>query len=171
MLHETFGAPLLFGFGVVVFLVCGAMAGYLYTQANEFNALGAASEDWASAPGKVVAADYKTRMSRRRTAATINIRYTFEVDGRTYSGSTLAFEKLDSLRADAAEQRLKPYPAGATVDVYYDPEDPTRNVLEKGVKSSNSGLLWAAAAFLIGGLVALYDGVAGGVNVIRFPQS
>lgn len=161
----------MFAFGLVPFLICGALAVYLFTQANEFKAMGAASEAWTAAPGKVVVADYKTRRSRRRTVAEIDVRYTFDVNGQNYSGSTLAFEKLDSLAISDAERRLQPYPVGAACQVFYDPEDPSRNVLEKGEQSSNTGLMLSALAILIGGFVILYDGVAGGINALRFPQT
>lgn len=168
-LHESFGVPLLVGFGVVVFAICGGLAVYLFSQAREFSRAGAASETWPAAPGTVIRSGYSTRFNKRGPLATIELQYGFEVDGRQYTGSTLSFEKLDSLSEDDAQQRLQPYPPGAECQVFYDPDSPADNVLEKGMKSGNTGQMLAALAFFLGGLFGLYDGVAGAINAHRFP--
>lgn len=170
LLHETFGVPFLYGFGIITFAICAVIAGYIFNQGRSFDIAGAASEHWPSTTGRIVRSDYSTRWSKRSELATLNISYTFTLTEKQYSGSTLAFEKLDSMTISEADRRLAPYPDGADCEVFYDPANPTRNVLEKGRQSGNFGLKLAAIAFFISGLFALYDGIAGAINAQRFPQ-
>lgn len=165
-LKEESGAPILFSAAVILFSVFLAIGVYLGRQAVDFRAKVAASTNWEAAPGTIVSSGFKTRLHNGRQYATIQISYRFDVDGSSYTGNTLAFEKLDSMTVGVAEARLKPYPTGASCAVFYDPTSPTNNVLEKGSQGSNTFQMLMAAFFILAGIVCAYDCAAGAVNIM-----
>ena len=88
------------------------------------------------------------------------LRYEFEANGRTYSGSRvdLAAEHGDFEVADT----LRRYPEGKIVEVYYDPENPEHCVLERLDRSKlRAGCL--AVVFLV---ALIFGGVFGGDRIV-----
>lgn len=64
----------------------------------------------------------------------VSVGYAFEVDGRPYAGSRRSLDDegkvLSEAHATKAAARL---PVGAAVTAYYDPSDPAKSLLERGV--------------------------------------
>lgn len=64
----------------------------------------------------------------------VSVGYAFEVGGRAYAGSRRSLDDegkvLSEAHATKAAARL---PVGATVTAHYDPRDPARSLLERGV--------------------------------------
>jgi hypothetical protein len=166
-MDEGFGAPLLFTSAIVLLAVFMAVGLYLGGQAATLNAMAKASRNWVAAPGTIVSSGYDTRLHKGRPLASLFVTYRFEANGGSYTGSTLAFEKLDSMTVAVAEAKLKPYPPGAACQVYHDPNSPTKNVLEQGTRGSNLAQLSMAAFFVLAGLVCAYDCLAGGLNAMN----
>ena len=110
-----------------------------------------AARRWRDAPGKVVATDVEQRGTS--TGAGGNsyyvplIRYTYVVNGREREGARLRFGMTTARTRGGAGKMLAPYPAGAAVQVRYDPDDPDRSVLEPG--KAGSGLLVAAIVLFL----------------------
>ena len=84
----------------------------------------------------------------------VNVRYEYEVAGKEFAASTIAFgleELMDSAEARAITER---YPEGAEVTVHYAPENPEEAVLETTrVKYVATSLV--AGLILIAGAVAV----------------
>jgi hypothetical protein len=67
------------------------------------------------------------------------VRYAFEVGGRTYESDRVAIgapAAPDAADAGDARRLVERFAAGAEVDVWFDPRDPRRSVLERGVPTS-----------------------------------
>jgi hypothetical protein len=67
------------------------------------------------------------------------VRYAFEARGRAYESERVAVGAPtgpDAQDAQDARRLVDRYPAGAEVDVWFDPRDPGRSVLEQGVPTS-----------------------------------
>ena len=68
------------------------------------------------------------------------IRYGFEARGRTYDSDQISIDATPAGAAspDAQEARrwVERFPAGSAVDVWFDPADPTRSILVRGVASA-----------------------------------
>jgi hypothetical protein len=105
---------------------------------------------WPAAPGRVVASESVTTAFRGlglRYALAVRIVYEYEVGGTAYTGERVGVE-TQPVETDSAEgqRRLRNYPVGAEVTVYYDPDDPAAAVLER----DRPGSAFAAGAALIG---------------------
>ena len=59
-----------------------------------------------------------------------DIRYDYEVAGKRYTSSSIRFSGAHFRTNDGAQQVVDRYPAGSTVMVRYDPDNPATAVLE-----------------------------------------
>jgi hypothetical protein len=86
-------------------------------------------------------------------------RYAYDVRGRTYESDQVSFGASPGATAtDPQEARrwVERHPAGSEVEVWYDPADPRRAVLVRGVSSAQVGLGVILGLALVGaGLFAL----------------
>lgn len=105
--------------------------------------------------GTVLAADLETRSTGPDRSYAPDIRYEYEVDGRTYENDVVrASDGRFSRRS--ARVLLGTYEEGAPVSVHYDPEAPDRSVLVPGESGRAwlvfvaAGLLTAAGALVLG---------------------
>ena len=55
------------------------------------------------------------------------------MEGSNYEGNTVGFGTMSHNERSDAQEELKSYPKGKTIEVYYDPENPSDSVLKKGV--------------------------------------
>jgi hypothetical protein len=136
--------------GIFVALIgaVGALwAGLAYRRSR---ALVEAAKQWREAPGKVAATDVERRGGRTTAHDAYYvplIRYTYVVNGREREGARLRFGLVTARTRGGAEKMLAPWPAGAAIQVRYDPDDPDRSVLEPGKAGGN--LLAVTILFLI----------------------
>jgi hypothetical protein len=100
------------------------------------------SRSWPKAPGKILSSDLEPHwMGWMKRPA---IKYEYQMGGHRYLGSTVSFLEIPVFIS--AIQKVKEYPAGADVEVYYDPAHPGQAVLEH--PSGLRGVLYMAAGFL-----------------------
>jgi hypothetical protein len=87
------------------------------------------------------------------------IRYTYEARGRTYESEHVSVgSSAGAASSDPEEARrwVERYPAGSDVDVWFDPADPRRSVLVRGVSTPQVVAAVAIGLALIGlGIFAL----------------
>lgn len=136
------------------------------------------ARSWSQTTGRIVSSSIAQRSHQfQREPETIEnyaaVTYEFTTPGgRTVRGSRIGIGD-DNRNADA-EPTLARYPAGATVTVYYDPNDPKNCVLERGgpkgitAKTYVSALLELAAA---GGIVWWLIARGPAFIAARFPQA
>lgn len=81
------------------------------------------------------------------------VRYTFTAaNGRAYRGERLSFEGGTHRRRTQAEAELAPFRPGRPIDVWYDPDDPTRSVVDRQ-------LPWSRYAGAVIGLIGFLSAV------------
>ena len=86
------------------------------------------------------------------------VKYSYAVKGKNYTNDKISPVNYLTEEENAAKKVLSPYWADAPVNVYFDPNDPSRSVL----KPKNSlwiHIFWAffTAFFIAAGFVALYQ--------------
>jgi hypothetical protein len=84
-------------------------------------------------------------------ATTPVLQYEYTVNGRQYVGTQVNAVGFASHRA--ARRAAARYPEGQVVDVWYQPSDPSRAVLEPGVTAG--GVIWAVVSVALLGLSIL----------------
>jgi len=118
-----------------------------------------ASTSWPSVEGKVVSSEVERERTsrrsggRRRTSTTYEaaIHYRYTVNGTEYSSDRVSFGEYSSSNRAHAQGIVSRYPAGKTVQVYYDPNDPEVAVLESGTSWSCYIPIGIGIAFVIVG--------------------
>jgi hypothetical protein len=116
------------------------------------------SGSWPSVQGAITSSGMSKRTTRdsnhrKRTTYYPKVGFQYQVDGRNYISSRIAFGTGDTGGSEKwARKIVDKYPAGKTVTVYYNPQDPQYGVLE-------SGITWRSIIFLLAGIVFFAGGV------------
>ncbi len=83
------------------------------------------------------------------------VEYAYAIGGVTYRGDQLRFDDDPYAFRSSATSRLVGYAPGASIAVYYDPDDPSNSVLKPGSEWRTYSSIFFFAAWLILGLAAL----------------
>ena len=136
MTWMTAAALGLIALGMVVLAVLAAGDYRDYQRLDQARQSAVASENWPRTAGSVREGSVTTlRIPQGKSSVTgyrAHVEFEYVVVGTAYRGDRLNFCQPPSLERQAAEARLARYPAGAPVEVRYDPADPARSVLEPG---------------------------------------
>lgn len=89
-----------------------------------------------------------------------NITYEYQVAGVTYTSNRVSFGQFASGSLDQAEQLVARYPAGTTVEVRYNPEDPRVAVLQAGGSRILYGMLGAGVFIACTAVIGLVRALA-----------
>jgi hypothetical protein len=83
------------------------------------------------------------------------VRYLYRVLGSEYEGTKITFGPTSGNTQSRAMQAISKYPKGSTVTVYYDPEQPSKAVLERTLSKSLlvSGVIFIAIGIFFFGKV------------------
>ena len=135
------------GLGGIVFIGQG-----VWLQYN-----GSRSTSWPSVPGTIVESKvraFKVRLFGRdhEPSFRADVTYEFYVAGMPYTGDTISFNP-GSTHPMSVTSRVQQYPLGKTVLVYYDPEDPSRSVLQPG--SGGITITLFTGFMLLGGAIGM----------------
>lgn len=89
---------------------------------------------WPSVSGKIVTSEVTTATTRTkyglRTTLVADIKYAYSVSGENYQGLHLRLLPMLHMKPGGTpEELVAEYPVGRTVEVYYDPSDPSAAVL------------------------------------------
>ena len=163
-------SPASFAILIVVLTVPGiallGFAEYLYHAARAVDA-------WATTDGTIVDSEIIPQALHHTEEGTyfkyrLSVTYTYTVAEEEHQGHQVMLRGPGNLSHSAAQLRLARYPAGKHVEVFYNPDNPTQAVLERGTPASNlrwwlAGLFWVT----FGGIVL----AANGWHVIRMAQA
>ena len=81
------------------------------------------------------------------------VEFDYEVGGRTFRGDQFSFAKVGSSVIGEIETKLRQYPAGAVVEVFFNEADPAEAFLIHPGKHAYTSLLLVAVFLLVGGLL------------------
>ena len=140
----------------VAFVLCGFGMLMIYA-ALRLSRLGRETKHFTLTLGRVLAADVEEipapgEQGEPRFRA--NVRYAFEARGRTYESGRVSFGAspgAESSNAGVVRRWAERYPAGSPVNVWFDPADPRRSVLVRGVPRAQILVGMAAGIALVGG--------------------
>lgn len=111
---------------------------------------------WPSAPGRILRSELRPETrgqtdGPQRLVMAPSVEYEFVVTGRTYRGTRISIG--EDVGGGNAEATLKRFPAGASVTVFHDPQDPQNCVLDRSGPASpllNFAILLASVAVILG---------------------
>ena len=115
------------------------------------------SRSWPTASGTVLDSGMEANQSRDedgdiKTTYGATIQYKYTVDGQEFVGDRRTFSNVRTSSVRNTEKILERYPLGSSVDVFYDPDDPSSSVLESGVGAATYILLLVPIGFLVFGI-------------------
>lgn len=153
-------ACLLFAWGVGGIATLIGLGGILLT--GWYIQQDRASESWPEVMGLITISRIGSsttsgtnKTGRSDTDYSVELRFTYQVEGQTYEGRRLRFGSSNHDEYSDAKKEQQQYPEGKMVSVYYHPEKPGRSVLVRGTKG-NWGQLIGLSICLLAGLTLLF---------------
>lgn len=151
--HEAVGRFLLhiglFFIGGIVLLAIGA------AQVRDT----LAAQTWPVTQGVITDAFIEETTRYRKgietTSYTVRVAYDYEVAGMRYSGDRISLGTIDK-NESTAYRYLDRFPIGASVDVYYHPQIPSRAALDTRVTGGSKVMIIAGGVMLllgVGGMI------------------
>lgn len=119
---------------ILPILIIGGFGYYLYKNNQKSMSQRQASQNWASASGKILMSSVQTSHSGTGGSSIHPvIVYQYEVNGKTYQSQTVRVgDKFLKVNLPSqAHATVDKYPIGKEVTVYYDPTNPAESGLEK----------------------------------------
>lgn len=106
-----------------------------------------ASKNWPTTTGRIISSDVGSYRSRRSsgTHTTVyepNIVYEYSADGQRFQSKQISFGAVAGTSSTGwAENIVTHYPEGGTVQVFYNPANPSEAVLEHSGAGGNLALM------------------------------
>ncbi len=104
---------------------------------------------WPTTVGTIESCDLKSNSDGDGTTYEVKVNYTYSVNGRELTNDVLAFGYSASSGFEAHQEILNRLKSAETVDVRYDPSDPTTSVLSYGFHRSIQFTLAFAVTWLL----------------------
>ena len=153
--RRTFGLGCLLVTGI---LLLGVLPYYFLGRVKG----GLASSAWPKTTGILLKHDVISRGGRSRSFYAPVVEFEFSAGGERYRGKRLRFAPMSFPNPGDAWAYLRAFPVGAGVDVFYDPADPARSVLQPGITrreilASSSALILCEVIGMLLAVVLLRD--------------
>ena len=147
----------------VVGLLITAGGGYFATRSWQ-------ARSWPTVEGQITKSEVKRERAIGDTDEEVQynavVKYSFTVDGRSYSGDRVAFGLGTSNRSSDARRIIDRYPAGQAVEIHYSPIDPSDAVLETNVGGFAIITLVVGPIILLAGVIGFIAEFRGKVSAI-----
>lgn len=126
-------------FSFVVGMLLSVAGIYHLAIASSDTVYALSSYAWPDVKGSIVKSRIDVRNNHTLNKSHINvyypeIEYIYSVVDKNYIGSTIGVSDYGSSERNHAEVLVSRYEIGSTVDIYYDPENPSQSLLEPGLK-------------------------------------
>jgi len=107
-----------------------------------------AATDWPTVAGTVKSSGVRLVKGGKGDGHVPAVTYTYEVNGVSYQGKRIHFRDVSEM-PEQAEKTVSSYPVGATVQVHFDPDEPSESLLRPGLYRYS--FIWLALS--VGGLL------------------
>lgn len=131
----------------IYFLIVAAGIGMILTGKNLWVAR--QSVRWPKASGQIVQSRVIERKSRSYTEYRSQVRYRYQVGGKTFESEKIEFVEEWFRNREIALQTANEYPVDAPVDVFHHPQKPNRAVLKTGAHQLQYALAGAFGLFFL----------------------
>lgn len=114
-----------------------------------------ASTWFPPAPAHITKSEVTRHSGSKGSTHGVAVEYTYVVNGTTYTSDRFGFDTMKSSDSGWAYQAVASFPAGSERTCYYDPRDPSRAVLSKGIRGSDITILMFLTPFNMVGLALM----------------
>jgi Protein of unknown function (DUF3592) len=144
---------ILIGFGLIAFAIGVAVYVVQFRQGLRADA----SKRWPTSPGSIVSSALEQSPGKRwRYRAAVQYRY--RVAGKTYEANRVFWGGNEGRQKHMASV-ISSYPAGSSVPIHYDPQNPAEAVLNPTQNVGSRPLVLYAMGMMTLGLFAFTGGV------------
>lgn len=105
------------------------------------------ARNFAQAEGRILSSKVTENSDSDGTTYGAEVRYEYTVDGRRYESDRVRYGAMSTSDGEWASQTVRENPTGSVRPVYYDPQNPTRAVLQTGVGGQNWFMLLFMSPF------------------------
>ena len=131
-----------------LFLAVGILSAAIGAYGTNLIQEAEATKDWPTVQGKIVTSE--VRPGEADASSRPLVRFQYAIRGTIYRSEQYRQDSVGrAMKKAAAEELVKRYPVGATVQVHYDPANPVNSVLEQGDPTPGY-LVCSAAVVLLG---------------------
>jgi hypothetical protein len=123
--------------GLVTALVFLSVGYFISAKAIRNRRMAVVAEQWPTTDGTVISTDVVKCVSKSQDQFDYfvpQIRYAYTAKGMRRQGDVIriGLDEMGYLEENKAREHIRLYPAGSTIPVRYDPQDPEHAVLETG---------------------------------------
>lgn len=136
-----------------VIIIVGGLLMFLMGVASYKDSL--ISHSWPTTFGKVNSAKVIHKVVDQVNHYTATVEYDYTVNNENYIGNKISIGPVGSLPW-IEEEKIRKYPEGSRVQVYYNPQDHSEAILEPGVKSGTVWWLVVTIILVVAGIVQLF---------------
>ena len=149
------GSNLLLRFFLLIFGVFGIFFFLVSVPAGIAELLSAnPAANWATEKGKVFVSEIVTGSTGNAGHKRAKIRYKYTVTGKNYISGNI--DSVGYARVGINTHYVEKYPRGASVTVYYNPENPAQALLEPGkLKKTGYSAIVVGVIFLVLGICSI----------------
>ncbi|MDD5708365.1 MAG: DUF3592 domain-containing protein [Kiritimatiellae bacterium] len=118
---------------------------------------GVASRSWPKTRGRIVSSEIESYYSEKRSSTIYSPRvpYVYMVEATEHRGGRVSAEDCGSGDIMSARKLVAKYRPGSDVEVYHDPHDPDRALLEPGFKFASVLMAIVGMVFLLAAILGL----------------
>jgi hypothetical protein len=161
---------LLGGIFTIVFTLVGALMALQYSRARR---LVQASQNWPSVIGRIDHSTVRKTVHHSSHGSSSHsyypeVVYSYSVMGTEYQSQQIGFGLNVSGPSSGAKKEAARYRVGSTPRVYYNPQDPSKAVLEQKIRNNAASLFLIIAFLLIGSGACV---VTAGILIYRMMSS
>ncbi len=143
--------PKMFG---LIFALIGAVILYLWAWPPI--KYGLDSKSWPVTSGTITSSEVESWLKEGKSQYSAHINYSYSVGGKKYTSAKIySSGTYSGGNITKARELVDEFPAGKTVDVFYDPEIPDSAALKPGVSSEDILMAAFPSVFLFVGLAIL----------------
>lgn len=113
------------------------------------------STEWPKVMGVITVSRFEPTSYHQRKTFRGDIRYRYSVGAAEYSSSRISFHRVNAGERNGWQGLTASYPVRKSVDVFYDPKEPSFSVLEPGL-TGDMNLLYQADVFFIAAFAAAF---------------
>ncbi len=119
--------------GILILVALVWVAKRVQLKSQQASAVLQSSQSWPSTTGTIVKSRVEVRGGSTTTSVDAKIVYEYEVGGRQYQGEQIRVDDRHRVIqvGGQAYEMIDRYPMGASVTVYYNPDDPAEAGLER----------------------------------------
>ncbi len=109
------------------------------------------AQNWQEVPCKITQSHVETHRGSDSTTYSVEIRFTYEWEGKTYHGENYSFGNISTSGRSSKEAIVRQYPEGSAATCFVNPQDPYKAVINTDPGLLPYGMVLFSSVFIVVG--------------------